>query len=81
MIIDCDTCIVRGPGCADCVMTVFLSIRPGPTELDDTERTALAALSDGGLLPPLRLVSQVPANSRAKVSTDPSPQRAGRRAG
>ncbi|SDY41507.1 hypothetical protein SAMN05661080_03414 [Modestobacter sp. DSM 44400] len=29
MLIDCDTCTVRGPGCDDCVVTVLLGAPPG----------------------------------------------------
>ncbi|MGY1855909.1 hypothetical protein [Modestobacter sp. SYSU DS0290] len=29
MLIDCDTCTVRGQGCADCVVTVLLGAPPG----------------------------------------------------
>ena len=29
MLIDCDTCTVRGEGCADCVVTVLLGAPPG----------------------------------------------------
>ncbi len=64
MLIDCDTCQVRGLRCGDCVVTVLLSrpaaapgARPDAADLDASERTALAALADGGLIPPLRLVS------------------------
>jgi len=66
MIIDCDTCEVRGKECADCVVT-FLTIGvrartadglPAAVELDDTQTAAVRALSDGGLVPPLRLVSE-----------------------
>jgi hypothetical protein len=56
MLIDCDGCAMRGPGCPDCVVTVLLGASPGPVELDEVERQALAVLADGGLLPPLRLV-------------------------
>jgi hypothetical protein len=56
MLIDCDGCVVRGAGCPDCVVTVLLGASPGPVELDEVERQALAVLADGGLLPPLRLV-------------------------
>jgi hypothetical protein len=28
MLIDCDTCTVRGTGCADCVVTVLLGAPP-----------------------------------------------------
>jgi hypothetical protein len=53
MIIDCDTCEVRGQACDDCVVGVLLG---QPTVLDAEQRRALAVLSDSGLVPPLRLV-------------------------
>lgn len=57
MLIDCDTCAVRDLQCGDCVMTVLLAQRgPATVELDPAEQSALAALADGGLVPPLRLV-------------------------
>jgi hypothetical protein len=54
--IDCDTCVVRGLDCHDCVVTVLLGLPPELT-MDDEERRALEVLADGGLVPPLRLVS------------------------
>ena len=61
MIIDCDTCEVRGKACADCVVT-FLTIGVRPVdeavELDSEVSAAVQALSDGGLVPPLRLVER-----------------------
>jgi hypothetical protein len=56
MLIDCDTCAVRGHGCADCVMTVLLAAPPAGVELDATEQAAIGVLADHGLVPPLRLV-------------------------
>jgi hypothetical protein len=56
MLIDCDSCQVRGDACSGCVMTVLLGITPGVVEIDATERRALDALAGGGLVPPLRLV-------------------------
>ncbi len=56
MLIDCDSCAVRGLACADCVVTVLLGSPPAGGELDETERQAIDALADGGLVPPLRLV-------------------------
>lgn len=53
--IDCDTCVVRGPACHDCVVTVLLG-PPPELAFDDDERRALEVLADGGLVPPLRLV-------------------------
>lgn len=56
--IDCDTCVVRGLHCHDCVVTVLLGPLPELT-IDDDERAALDALASGGLVPPLRLVDPV----------------------
>ena len=53
MIIDCDSCAVRGLECGDCVVTVLLL---GPAELDRREQAAIAVLAEAGMLPPLRLV-------------------------
>ena len=56
--IDCDTCVVRGPACHDCVVTVLLG-PPAELTFDDDETAALEALAAGGLLPPLRMVTPV----------------------
>ena len=56
--IDCDTCVVRGLACHDCVVTVLLGPPPELTIEDDGLR-ALTALAEGGLVPPLRLVEPV----------------------
>jgi hypothetical protein len=56
--IDCDTCLVRGQACHDCVVTVLLGPPPELT-LADEECRALGALAAGGLVPPLRLVTAV----------------------
>jgi hypothetical protein len=56
--IDCDSCVVRGLACHDCVVTVLL----GPPEehsLDDERVRALDVLAAGGLVPPLRMVEAV----------------------
>jgi hypothetical protein len=72
MMIDCDTCRVRGPACGDCVVTVLLGAPPAAMEhgnpaidLDRTERAALAVLAESGLVPPLRLVADPPERRRA----------------
>lgn len=57
--IDCDTCVVRGLACHDCVVTVLLGPPPELT-FDDDERRALDVLAEGGLVPPLRLVQSLP---------------------
>ena len=62
MIVDCDTCVVRGLSCGDCVVTFLL----GPPQwlahegLPGVEMAALAVLADSGLVPPLRLVPPIP---------------------
>jgi hypothetical protein len=53
MIIDCDGCVMRSIACDECVVTFLLG---PPTALESQERTALAVLAEGGLVPPLRLV-------------------------
>jgi hypothetical protein len=58
MMIDCDTCAVRGDACSDCVMSVLLA-PPPVVEWDEDERRALALLADAGLLPRLRVVAPV----------------------
>jgi hypothetical protein len=52
MIIDCDTCEVRGVACGDCVVAVMLG---SPPELSDDEQRAIGVLAAAGLIPPLRL--------------------------
>ena len=54
MIIDCDSCAVRGDACGECVVAVLLG---APPELQADEQEALGVLADAGLVPPLRLVS------------------------
>ena len=53
VVIDCDDCAVRGPGCRDCVVSVLLGT---PETLLADERAALEVLADAGLAPRLRLV-------------------------
>ena len=53
VVIDCDECAVRGPGCRDCVVSVLLGV---PETLLQDERAALEVLADVGLAPRLRLV-------------------------
>ena len=54
--IDCDTCMVRGLACHDCVVTVLLG-PPPELEFGDEEQRALDVLAGSGLVPPLRMVS------------------------
>ncbi|WP_197505174.1 MULTISPECIES: hypothetical protein [unclassified Mycobacterium] len=53
VVIDCDECAVRGPGCRDCVVSVILGV---PDTLLQDERAALEVLAEAGLAPRLRLV-------------------------
>ncbi len=53
VVIDCDDCAVRGPGCRDCVVSVLLGV---PDTLLQDERAALEVLAEAGLAPRLRLV-------------------------
>ena len=53
VVIDCDDCAVRGPGCGDCVVSVILGV---PETLLHDERAALEVLAEVGLAPRLRLV-------------------------
>ena len=54
--IDCDSCLVRGLACHDCVVTVLLG-PPPELGFDDDERRALDVLADSGLVPTLRMVT------------------------
>jgi hypothetical protein len=56
MVIDCDSCEVRGLACDDCVVSVLLGAPPGGVELDADECDAIDVLAGSGLVPPLRLV-------------------------
>lgn len=54
MIIDCDSCVVRGLACGDCVVSVLLGAPPN-VELDASEQRAIDALGRAGIVPRLRL--------------------------
>ena len=54
MLIDCDSCEVRGLACSDCVVTVLLGAPP-ELQLDVDQQRAIGVLADTGLVPPLRL--------------------------
>lgn len=54
VLIDCDTCAVRGPGCGDCVMTVLLGMPAPPVRIGAGQVAALGVLAGSGLVPPLR---------------------------
>lgn len=67
MLIDCGTCKVAGIGCGDCVVTLLLG-PPEDGELGIEEQRALGVLADGGLIPPLRMVREVPAADSGKMA-------------
>jgi hypothetical protein len=54
--IDCDSCLVRGLSCHDCVVTVLLG-PPPELSFDSEEQAALDVLAQSGLVPPLRMVT------------------------
>ena len=56
VVIDCDTCLVRGLACHDCVVTVLLG-PPPEVGFDEEEQRALAVLAESGLVPKLRIVN------------------------
>lgn len=56
MHIDCETCSVRGKACSGCVITMLLGAPPDGVEWDETERAALGALAESGLVRPLLLM-------------------------
>jgi hypothetical protein len=64
MIIDCDGCQMRDLACDDCVVTFLLG---PPGGLGSAERSALAVLAEGGLVPPLRMVPGRSAGERGPV--------------
>jgi hypothetical protein len=53
--IDCDSCVVRGLACHDCVVTVLLG-PPPELAFDEEEQQALRVLAESGLVPQLRMV-------------------------
>jgi hypothetical protein len=55
MVIDCDSCVVRGLACGDCVVTVMLGAPPGAIEVDHDEEFALEVLARSGLVPRLQM--------------------------
>jgi hypothetical protein len=59
VLIDCDTCTVRGQGCDDCVVTVLLGVPPDwrgsdPTVVPLTRRGTTAAVPRTGSAAALR---------------------------
>ncbi|RLK61477.1 MULTISPECIES: hypothetical protein [Actinokineospora] len=55
MVIDCDTCEVRGDACKECVVTALLGAPP-TVDLDERECAAIDALASAGMVHRLRLI-------------------------
>lgn len=64
MLVDCDSCAVRGPACGECVVSVLVGAPPTGVELDEAEQEALRLLADAGMVPRLRLVPTGPPTER-----------------
>jgi hypothetical protein len=71
MLVDCDSCAVRGPACGECVVSVVLGAPPGGVDLDADERRAIAVLADAGMVPHLLLATG--RDRPAEVPTGPAP--------
>lgn len=57
LVVDCGRCVVRSfSACQDCFVTVLLGAPSQEQEFDADEVSAIQALSDAGMVPPLRLV-------------------------
>lgn len=60
MNIDCEQCTAAPLACGDCVVSVLLGMPefadPEQPAIADEHVAAVAALAQGGLVPPLRLV-------------------------
>ena len=72
--IDCDTCLVRGLACSDCVISVLLGPPadlehpPAADTFAEEEVRALEVLAGSGLVPPLRMVSPPEASGARPAS-------------
>lgn len=92
MVIDCDSCAVRGDACGDCVVSVLLGMPAVPeqqragtvtpstastVQLDAPEEHALRVLAEQGLVPRLRLVAADPRRTTASADTTQGNRHAG----
>jgi hypothetical protein len=48
MLIDCEGCKIRGHGCADCVVTLFMETPPAIHQLGDAEAQAIEMFARAG---------------------------------
>jgi hypothetical protein len=59
MVVDCDSCEVRGKACQECVISVLLgppNLERATVQLDASEQRALDVLAGAGMVPKLRLI-------------------------
>nr|WP_209647762.1 hypothetical protein [Kibdelosporangium banguiense] len=59
MVVDCDSCEVRGKACQECVISVLLGppcLEKNTVELDASEQRAIDVLAGAGMVPKLRLI-------------------------
>ncbi|MFC0113069.1 hypothetical protein [Kibdelosporangium aridum] len=62
MVVDCDSCEVRGKACQECVVSVLLG-PPSTVDLDSSEQRAIDVLASAGMVPKLRLIPITPVNT------------------
>ncbi|MCE7011983.1 hypothetical protein LWC34_55615 [Kibdelosporangium philippinense] len=62
MLVDCDSCEVRGKACQECVVSVLLG-PPSMVSLDSSEQQAIDVLASAGMVPKLRLIPITPVNT------------------
>ncbi|GAA4006666.1 hypothetical protein GCM10022247_30500 [Allokutzneria multivorans] len=77
MIIDCDGCPRRGPGCHDCVLAVLIGVPPELVEGPEPQVMAPSAVE----LPVLRLIPLEPLRTRAAERSADDAERARRQVG
>ncbi|MEV1287883.1 hypothetical protein [Micromonospora sp. NPDC049679] len=71
MLIDCDSCAVRGAACAGCVMTTLIDMPREVAQLAPDEVAAMEVFARAGLEP--QLLS--PAQQAAPLRLVPRPRR------
>lgn len=60
MIIDCNECAMQHtPTCDECIVPMLFDLTVGPNHLADDEAAAVRALSEAGLVSPIRLVRRI----------------------
>jgi hypothetical protein len=57
MVINCESCLVRDLHCGDCVVSFLLGPPDAHADFTGEEISALEVLAEGGVVPPLRLLT------------------------